>query len=50
MFSKDDFKIESLDEIASLALIAPFLVLIAPFLIASYTLGFCADMVGWMET
>ena len=50
MFSKEDFKVESLNELASFIFILPFLGLIAPFLIASYTLGFCEDMVGWLDS
>ncbi|MBP6217924.1 MAG: hypothetical protein KA436_05010 [Oligoflexales bacterium] len=50
MFSKEDFKVDSVGEFVPFLLIVPFVALIAPFLLASYTLGFFEDMVGWLET
>jgi hypothetical protein len=50
MFSKEDFKIDSMSEFISYALLLPFLGLIAPFLIAVYTVGFFEDMLGWLDT
>ena len=49
MFTKEDFKIESVSDLTAFALLVPFLGLIAPFLIAAYTLGFLQDMVGWLD-
>jgi len=50
MFTKEDFKIDSLGDFMSFILVAPFVGLIAPFLIAAYTWGFVADVTGWLDT
>ncbi len=50
MFTKEDFKIDSLSELTSFLLIAPFVGLVFPFLMAAYTLGFVMDLAGWLET
>ena len=50
MFSKDDFKVDSLSDLMSFLLVMPFVGLVLPFLLAAYTLGFLMDMVGWLET
>jgi hypothetical protein len=50
MFSKEDLEIGSVSELVSFLLILPFVGLVAPFLGAAYTLGFLADMVGWLDT
>lgn len=50
MFSKDDFKVDSLPDLMSFLLVMPFVGLVLPFLLAAYTLGFLMDMVGWLET
>ena len=50
IFSKEDFKIDSMPEFISFLLITPFVALILPFLGAAYTLGFLMDVVGWLDT
>jgi hypothetical protein len=50
MFSKNDFKVDSFSNLLSFMLVLPFVGLVLPFLLAAYTLGWCMDMVGWMET
>jgi len=50
MFSKDDFKVDSFQELVEFVPIAIFLALVAPFLIAAYTLGFVMDVTGWLKT
>lgn len=40
----------SITEFLSFSLITPFVVLMMPFLLASYTLGFLLDVVGWIDT
>lgn len=50
MFSKEDLKIESLSEFFSFMLIMPFVGLVLPFLASAYTLGFFADLIGWLDT
>ncbi len=50
MFTKEDLKIDSLPELVSFLLIAPFVGLVFPFLMAAYSLGFMMDLVGWLDT
>ena len=50
MFTRDDFKIESIGDLLEFLPIALFLALVAPFLIAAYTLGFVMDVTGWLRT
>ncbi len=50
MFSKEDFKIESVPDLLSFMIILPFVGLVFPFLAAVYTLGFFEDVVGWLDT
>ena len=50
MFTKEDFKVNSMAELVEFLPIVVFLALIAPFLIASYTLGFFMDKTGWLKT
>ena len=50
MFSKEDFQIDSFSEFFSFLLILPFIGLVLPFLVAVYTIGFFADITGWLET
>jgi hypothetical protein len=50
MFSAEDFKIESMADLASFLVVLPFVGLVAPFLIAAYTLGFVQDITGWLDT
>jgi hypothetical protein len=50
MFSREDFQIESVEDLLLFLPIAPFIGLVAPFLIAAYTLGFIMDITGWINT
>ena len=50
IFSRDDLRVDSIGELASFALVLPFFVLVLPFLLAGYTLMFCMDLVGWLDT
>ena len=50
VFTKDDLKIDCVFDFCSYLLVLPFVGLVAPFLIASYTLGFCLNLVGWQDT
>lgn len=50
MFSLEDFKVESFEELIQFLPIAPFVGLVAPFLVAAYTLGFIMDVTGIIET
>ena len=50
MFSKEDFKIESVPDLLEFCIILPFVGFVMPFLGAAYTLGFFADLVGWLDT
>ncbi len=50
MFSTEDFKIDDMGEFLQFLLVLPFIGLVAPFLIASYTLGFVTDAIGWLDT
>lgn len=50
MFSVEDFKIDSIPSFLSFLLIMPFVGLVLPFLLAAYTLGFCEEMIGWLDT
>ena len=50
MFSRDDFKIEKVEDLIEFAPIFIFVALVAPFLIAAYTLGFVMDITGWLKT
>ncbi len=50
IFSKEDFKVESLAEFIELAPILIFVALVAPFILVAYKVGFVMDMVGWLKT
>ena len=50
MFTRDDFKIESAEDMFHFFPIVVFLGLVAPFLIAAYTVGFVMDVTGWLKT
>jgi hypothetical protein len=50
MFTRDDFKVQSIGELIELLPIVIFLALVAPFLIAAYTIGFVMDVTGWLAT
>lgn len=50
MFTRDDFRIESVEDLLHFAPIAVFIGLVAPLLIAAYTVGFVMDITGWINT
>jgi hypothetical protein len=50
MFSKEDLKIESVEELIQFLPIFIFIGLVAPFLIAAYKVGFVMDQLGWLKT
>ena len=50
MFSREDFKVESMKDLLMFLPIAPFVGLVAPFLLAAYTLGFVMDVTGIIDT
>lgn len=50
MFSHEDFRIESLEDLVEFAPIFVFVALVAPFLLAAYTLGFVMDITGWLKS
>lgn len=50
MFSREDFKIESIPDFLSHLIILPFIGLVAPFLLAAYVLGFVQEVTGWLDT
>lgn len=50
MFSRDDLRIESVEDLIHFLPIVLFLGLVAPFLIAAYTVGFFMDVTGWLRT
>jgi hypothetical protein len=50
MFSKEDFKIDNVEEFVEFLPIFVFIALIAPLVFAAYGLGFILDQTGWLET
>lgn len=50
MFSLDDLRIESVEDLVHFLPIVLFIGLVAPFLIAAYTVGFVMDVTGWLQT
>ena len=50
MFTREDFQIDSVEDLLQFVPIAIFMGLVAPFLIAAYTLGFVMDVTGWLQT
>jgi len=50
MFSREDLRIDSVQDVLHFIPIALFIGLVAPFLIAAYTLGFVMDVSGWLTT
>ena len=50
MFTREDFQIESLEDLLMFLPIALFMGLVAPFLIAAYSLGFVMDVTGWLNS
>jgi hypothetical protein len=50
LFSKEDFRIQSVEDFVEFLPIFIFIGFVAPFLIAAYTLGFVMDITGWLKT
>ncbi len=50
IFSKEDFKVESLEDLIEFAPILIFVGLVAPFVLAAYKVGFIMDQLGWLKT
>jgi hypothetical protein len=50
LFSKDDFKIGSVDDFVEFLPVFVFIALIAPLVLAAYGLGFVMDQTGWLDT
>ena len=50
IFTRADLEVESIGELASFALVLPFVALVLPFLLSAYTLGWLLDQVGWLDT
>jgi hypothetical protein len=50
LFSKDDFKVKSFEELLEFLPIFIFIALVAPLIVAAYTLGFVLDKTGWLDT
>lgn len=50
MFTRDDFRIDSVPDLLEFLPIVVFLGLVAPFLIAAYSVGFVMDVTGWLKT
>ncbi|MCB9228329.1 MAG: hypothetical protein H6618_01820 [Deltaproteobacteria bacterium] len=50
IFSREDFKIDSVPDFLSFLLILPFVAFVFPFLGAAYTLGFLMDITGWLDS
>ena len=49
MFTKQDFKIDSVGDLITFAPIFIFIAFVAPFVIGAYSLGFVMDKVGWLD-
>jgi len=50
MFSREDLRIESPEDLVNFLPIFIFVALVAPFVIAAYTLGFVMDVTGWLKS
>lgn len=50
LFSKEDFKINDMNDFIEFLPVFVFIGLIAPLVIAAYTLGFLMDQTGWLDT
>lgn len=46
MFSKEDFQIESMEDLIEFLPVVPFLGLCAPFLLLGYSIGLVMDIMG----
>ncbi len=50
IFSKEDFKIESVEDLVEFLPILIFVALVAPFVVAAYKVGFVMDQLGWLKS
>ncbi len=50
MFSREDFKVESVVDVLEFLPILVLIALVAPFLLAAYGLGFVMDKTGWLAS
>ncbi len=46
MFTKEDFKIESIDDLLEFAPVFVFVGLVAPFVLVAYHIGFVLNLLG----
>lgn len=49
MFNKDDFKIESIDDLLEFAPIFIFVGFVAPFILVAYKIGFVLDKLKLLQ-
>jgi len=49
MFSKEDLKIDSAEDLINFLPVFIFCGLVAPFILAAYTVGALMDVVGWSD-
>lgn len=49
MFTSEDFRIHSVQELMEFLPIVIFIGFIAPFLILAYTIGFFGNLTGWLD-
>ena len=47
---KEDFKVESMQDLIEFLPILIFCGLVAPFVLAAYKVGFVMDVLGWLKT
>lgn len=50
LFSKEDLKIASVEDLLEFLPIIVFVGFVAPFLITAYSIGFFMDITGWSKT
>jgi len=50
MFSRDDFRVDSVPELIEFLPILIFVALVAPFVIVAYKVGLVMDLTGWLKT
>lgn len=49
MFSAEDFRVDDFGELLKMAPIFIFIAFVGPFLLAAYSVGAIAGMVGWTD-
>jgi len=50
MFTRDDFRIDSIQDFLEFLPIVLFIGLVGPFLIGAYTVGFFMNVTGWLKS